>query len=395
MTQIRTLLLALMLVALGLVAAPAMAGSDLVVTDITVDSQYPLKEGNCGRIHFKIKNVGNQTGNVITKAYLKVYPTGNAFNIPFEKNVFVSSMTPGTTMTRTVQGVTLPSTGQYTIQVLADADQQVNEDNEGNNTLTKNVSVNQSCGGGACDLKAQITWPSYSNLPGSNPAKFSVAFQNIGGSSCPAKTVEMKRFVGSNTNGFANVVATASLPALSAGANKKLSFTDSNHATTGNFTYKVDYQGGHTDANVGNHKPTKKVTFTMPNSGGGGNQGNPKGCDVIAKFIAPAGTSLPGNSSVAWAVELKNQGNAQCNMAKVKLMRYGSRTCTGYGSQVGGSSAWRKFGPLNPGGVSTVQFKESPTPAKGSFCYKLEYSPFNYSDANNNNHKIRRTVSFN
>ena len=69
------------------------------------------------------------------------------------------------------------------------------------------------------------------------------------------------------------------------------------------------------------------------------------------------------------------------------------RTCSGYGSQVGGSGAWQAVGPVAPGGSATASFTEK-NPTKGTSCYSLGYSPHAYN-TQTNSHRPQKVVAFN
>lgn len=377
----RTLLL-LMVAALALLATPSFA-VDLVIDEVSF-IEGP-EAGECNTVRFKVRNASDELANQITAVLVKVFPSNNAFQVAFQKKVFLSSFLAGATQQRDVSNVSLPSQGtQYTLQVLADADQQLAETNENNNLETQFVTPSSTCGGGECDLTAVFTSPRSSNIPATYDARFAVRFRNQGGAACPAKQVQLTR--GSAT------VDTKSLQALNPGQSRSLGLREAaaSHPSSGSHTYGISYQGGHSDADNGNHTPNKTVTFT---SRGGGNDPNPAGCDLQVTFNSPSGTEQ-GGRTVPFVLRIRNVGSAGCNAFKLKLMRYSGKTCSGYGTQVGGSGNWQSVLALNAGGSATARFQEAPAPRRGTFCYQLGYSPGNYSDANNANHRPRQTVSY-
>lgn len=117
-------------------------------------------------------------------------------------------------------------------------------------------------------------------------------------------------------------------------------------------------------------------------------------CDLKAVFTAPSGSSLPSNQPAQFTIAFSNPSNAgPCAAFKVNLSRYNGRTCSGYGSRVGGSRAWEDVAALGPGQNATVSFTES-KPTKGTYCYSLGYSPHAYN-TKTNNHRPQKVVTFN
>ncbi|HVS03410.1 MAG TPA: CARDB domain-containing protein [Thermoanaerobaculia bacterium] len=247
------------LAVLTLAAAPALAQPDLQVQAMSF-AQGP-QIGTCNTLRIVARNAGDEAGNQITKALVKVFPAANAFTLVFQKAVFFSAVQAGASQHRDIAGVELPGGGPYTVQVVLDVDGQLAESDEGNNSSHISVTPRGSCGGGECDLTARFTWPNYDTLPASYPARFSIHFANAGGATCPARTVQLERHSGSRVTGPGSQVASAALAALEPNQERSLSLTDSSHAASGEFTYAVTYQGGHSDADDSNHSPAKTVTF--------------------------------------------------------------------------------------------------------------------------------------
>jgi hypothetical protein len=117
-------------------------------------------------------------------------------------------------------------------------------------------------------------------------------------------------------------------------------------------------------------------------------------CDIEATFSHPSGNTVPGNQSYTYQVTFTNKGTSTCNGFKVKLVRTNSTTCGGYGSQVGGSRAWQTIDALKRNTSATGSFTERKSPAKGTACLYLGYSPNNYSDANNVNHRPKKVITY-
>jgi hypothetical protein len=369
-------------------AAPAWSAGNLVPQTVTLDPN-PLQSGNCSKVGVQVRNSGDQLINTITKVKVIVFPSATPLQNRVEKALFVSSLGAGAiSPLQWASGFEIAGSGQHTVQVVVDADQQVPEGNENDNIQTLFTNLAASCGGGQCDLKSSFSFPTYSNLPGSQPAKFTIAMSNVGGASCPAKTVKLDRFSGSSASGGGTQVSTAELSSLAPNATKSIYLTDESHAATGTFTYKVDYTAAQSDANNGNHNPTKTVTFTQPTSGG---TSPAAGCDLTASFQPSLPLTGTAGGTQTFGIRFSNAGTAECPATKTKLMRYTGSTCSGYGSQVGGSSSWQAVAALAPGQQASVSFTERST-GKGAYCYKLEYSgPFN--DQNNTNHAVQGTIT--
>jgi len=119
-----------------------------------------------------------------------------------------------------------------------------------------------------------------------------------------------------------------------------------------------------------------------------------KDCDIEAIFTAPSGSSVTGNQPYTYQVRFTNKGVQACDAFKVKLMRYNNTTCSGYGSQIGGSRNWQSVGSLRRNGSTTASFTEKKTPGRAKACLQLGYSPNNYSDANNQNHRPKKVISY-
>lgn len=117
-------------------------------------------------------------------------------------------------------------------------------------------------------------------------------------------------------------------------------------------------------------------------------------CDLKAVFTAPTAATLPAGQPAVFTIAYSNPANAgPCNAFKVNLSRYTGRTCSGYGSRVGGSGAWQSVAALGPGQSATVSFTEK-NPTRGTYCYGLGYSPHNYS-TKTNSHRPQKVVTFN
>lgn len=183
------------------------------------------------------------------------------------------------------------------------------------------------------------------------------------------------------------------------GAQVTFTVTDVEFLASGTMTLQslVDSTQEITEANESNNTSTTTVSVsdscTAPPPPPAPT-GNPPGCDVEATFVAPSGSSVPMNTTYTYQVQFVNKGKATCDPFKVKLMRYNTKSCGGYGSQVGGSRAWYSVPSLPRNQASTASFAEKKTPSKSTVCLSLGFSPNNYQDDNNSNHHIKKIVSY-
>ncbi|MCH9647907.1 MAG: hypothetical protein K0U98_06685 [Deltaproteobacteria bacterium] len=382
------------LLAIALVwALPTFANVDLVVQSVQWLSGPEI--GNCNKVQITVRNNGNELGNEITAARMRIFPTGNSFQTLVDKNAFFSSFQPGQSQTRTISNFELPGE-VITIQVSADAEPangvgKLQESNENNNTFTQTaINVNQACGGGQCDLKATFN-RGMTTVPSSYPAKMSIRFENIGGANCPSKRVILNRYTGTSPSGSPTNVGMESLQALAPGQRKNVSWRDDDHPPSGQFTYRPDYGGGHSDANNGNHSPSQTIAFKSRNGNGGGGQ-PPTGCDLTANFVLPQGpTTSAGN--IGLRVRFKNEGTGTCPANSIKLTRYNNSSCSGYGSQVGGSRGFQGLSVLNVGAEVDLNWTDRNV-RRGRYCYKVGYARA-HNDSDNDNHRVQKRLSVN
>lgn len=101
--------------------------------------------GNCNSVTVTVKNLGG-LGNQITRVTVILFPTGNPFQNRVEKNAFFSAFQAGQSQSRTVSGLNIAVVGSWTMQVVADSQQQLDESDENNNIFTQNnINVTQNC----------------------------------------------------------------------------------------------------------------------------------------------------------------------------------------------------------------------------------------------------------
>lgn len=111
-------------------------------------------------------------------------------------------------------------------------------------------------------------------------------------------------------------------------------------------------------------------------------------CDLAATFTAPSSSSVDG-PTVNLVVRFENKSSASCEANKVKLMRYNSSRCGGYGTQVGGSGAFQTLNALAGNGSQDISWTDRRV-SDGKYCYKITYaSPHNDSD-NSNHHPQKK-----
>lgn len=125
-------------------AAPAPTGPPDLIVESAIFTQGP-SVGNCNTVKVTVKNQGS-LANVISRATVIVFPTATPLQNRFEKHVFFSSFLAGQSQVRDVTGINIAAGGAWTMQVVADSQQQITEANENNNVLTQtNINVTQSC----------------------------------------------------------------------------------------------------------------------------------------------------------------------------------------------------------------------------------------------------------
>jgi hypothetical protein len=116
---------------------------------------------------------------------------------------------------------------------------------------------------------------------------------------------------------------------------------------------------------------------------------NPSGCDLSLIFTAPTGTTASAPNP-SFTLRAKNEGNAACPAAKLRLYRYNGSTPTGYGSAVGGTRNIWGIPALSPGQTAENTFTDKV--GKGTYTYAPKFlSPWN--DGNNGNHRTAKTVN--
>jgi hypothetical protein len=115
-----------------------------------------------------------------------------------------------------------------------------------------------------CDLKAEFGGVVNPTVPTGQPASLSIRFSNLATEgACPANQVRLHRTSATGPATVAAPMAFQALPALAPQGVALLTFqVESPLPAT--HVYELEYQTPHQDANNGNHRPTRTVTFTYP-----------------------------------------------------------------------------------------------------------------------------------
>ncbi|HVS03413.1 MAG TPA: CARDB domain-containing protein [Thermoanaerobaculia bacterium] len=155
----------------------------------------------------------------------------------------------------------------------------------------------------------------------------------------------------------------------------------------------VDFDDQVAESNEGNN--TSLINTSVSGVCGGAPPAPTGGlCDLTAVFTAPAPTQTSVNGpTVQFALYFKNIGKEGCARNKVKLMRYNNNTCSGYGSQVGGSGNFQTLNALAPQASQSLSFADIKT-TKGKYCYKIVYSS-PHNDIDNSNHHPKKVLAVN
>lgn len=117
-----------------------------------------------------------------------------------------------------------------------------------------------------CDLQVHVVFPSLALVGGGSSLTWKLGFANVAASgSCAANQVRLNRHVGTTASGPATAVGGSGswqpLPALAPGQSVQIDFNEASPPTSGLHTYKLVYATPHSDADNGNHHPTKTVEF--------------------------------------------------------------------------------------------------------------------------------------
>jgi hypothetical protein len=143
------------------------------------------------------------------------------------------------------------------------------------------------------------------------------------------------------------------------------------------------------EGNEGNN--TETLTVNVAGSCAGGSvplaTANP-GCDLSLAFTAPAGGTVPANTT--YALRAKNEGSAACPSTKLRLYRYNGSSASGYGSAVGGTRNIWTVPALSPGQAADQGFADSG--AKGTVTYAPKFLSA-WNDGDNSNHRTSKTVT--
>lgn len=252
-----------------LAAAPAQAQPDLQITAMSV--QGTPRVGKCNTVSMTVRNAGDEfTQTASIGIFLATYSQGAPNQNRAEKNAMIGPIQPGGQTSFQIQDVEFATSGQMSVQALADSAQQVAEQNENNNTRLLNTTVSGSCvtppppttsTSSACDLQAIFVAPTSSTVSGPN-VDLVVRFSNKTRTACPGNKIKLMRYSSSTCSGYGVQVGGSgnfqTLNPLPSNGTQDISWTDS-RVKSGKYCYKMTYSSPHNDANNSNHHPQKKL----------------------------------------------------------------------------------------------------------------------------------------
>lgn len=256
------------LLAGALAATPAQAQPDLQITAMSV--QGTPRVGKCNAVSMTVRNSGSAfTDTASIGIFLATYSQGLANQNRAEKDSMIGPIQPGGQTSFVIQDVEFVTSGQMTVQGLADSEEQVAEQNENNNMRVLNTTVSGSCAApppttsttNACDLQAIFVAPPSGTVSGPN-IDLVVRFSNKTRPTCPGNKVKLMRYSSSTCSGYGVQVGGSgnfqTLDPLPTNGTQNLEWTDS-RVKPGKYCYKITYSSPHNDANNSNHHPKKQV----------------------------------------------------------------------------------------------------------------------------------------
>lgn len=203
-----------------------------------------------------------------------------------------------------------------------------------------------------CDLDAKFGGNASQTFPTGQPATLTVRFTNLAGTgACAANQVRLRP---TGANVVAAAMAFQALPALAPKGVVLLTFQVQS-SLPATLVYEVEYATTHTDADNGNHQPTRAVTFTYPAV----TLAVP---DLTVTTVRPVNPWRVGDCNTV-NVTVRNLGGALATATQLTLLVYGpapgsalvdrkalpvaalaagdSRTLTVSAVTVPGAGAWR------------------------------------------------------
>ncbi len=124
-------------------AGAAPGPPDLMVESVSFDVGPAV--GNCNSVTVTVKNLGG-LANAFNRVTVVLFPTGNSFQNRVSKDASFGAFQPGQSQSRTVSGLNIAVVGSWTMQVVADSQQVLDESDENNNIFTQyNINVTQDC----------------------------------------------------------------------------------------------------------------------------------------------------------------------------------------------------------------------------------------------------------
>ncbi len=124
-------------------AGAAPGPPDLTVESVSFDVGPAV--GNCNSVTVTVKNLGG-LANAFNRVTVVLFPTGNPFQNRVTKDASFGAFQAGQSQSRTLSGLNIAVVGSWTMQVVADSQQQLDESDENNNIFTQlNINVTQDC----------------------------------------------------------------------------------------------------------------------------------------------------------------------------------------------------------------------------------------------------------
>lgn len=115
-----------------------------------------------------------------------------------------------------------------------------------------------------CDLAAAFVSGGSATVPTGSPVGLTVRLSNLAATGdCAANQVRLRRTGGTGVAAVTAPMAFQPLPALAPAGVAMLTFLVQS-SQPGTYVYEVEYATPHTDADGGNHHPTRTVTFSAP-----------------------------------------------------------------------------------------------------------------------------------
>ncbi|VVB55107.1 Uncharacterised protein [uncultured archaeon] len=231
---------------------------DLTVTDIYWVPSSPVA-GSSVTIYFKVKNIGNavawRNDNQGSGFLHNFYLNGAITSSPWQG----TAMNPGDEVAYTAHTFTPASAATYTLMVVADATQRIDESDESNNARTESMTVGTP---GAPDLIVEDIWWNPASPVVGNWVQISARVRNQGTAASGVWSVA--NYINGNLD-----VAGNNYQSLAAGAYQDVSFGSRQYNTGGTYNVHViaDYLNQVVESNENNNDRTEYMIVGSPPSG--------------------------------------------------------------------------------------------------------------------------------